>query len=63
MRLMRGDEQLVAGPHCTIELQDGDVVHIVTGLPISYVFTSRYPQLLAQLSTQSKMAAGMLLFS
>ncbi|KAF7760865.1 hypothetical protein Agabi119p4_10274 [Agaricus bisporus var. burnettii] len=35
MRLMRGDEQLVAGAHCTTELRDGDVVHIVTGLPMS----------------------------
>lgn len=37
LRLYRGDEEETIKPKDTLELQDGDTIHIVTGIPVSYV--------------------------
>ncbi|KAJ3577006.1 hypothetical protein NP233_g54 [Leucocoprinus birnbaumii] len=35
LRLYRGDEEETIKPKDTLELQDGDTIHIVTGIPVS----------------------------
>ncbi|KAF9445795.1 hypothetical protein P691DRAFT_251672 [Macrolepiota fuliginosa MF-IS2] len=40
MRLTRADTQIVCGPKSTVELRDGDVIFIVTGLPITVKWQS-----------------------